>query len=144
MKQDAADVPPGPATHFRVVSDVHAVPNPDRARRLVHGKVALTVGFTIRHLHLQRAEQRIHGRAVSVQAHEHVLAFFARRDEPVDRRQHARRVFQYSVKYEDFMEWIQGWVHVAANYTLAEGSNSVPHVVESHVYEHTLSVNQSM
>lgn len=47
------------------------------------------------------------------------------------------RVFQYAVEYDAFfVEWIQCWVHIAANFTLVNGSSDgQPFIIESHIHD---------
>ena len=54
------------------------------------------------------------------------------------------RVFRYPVQYDAFLDWIQCWVHIAANTTLANGSaDGVPFVVESHIYDDRIETIRS-
>ena len=53
------------------------------------------------------------------------------------------RVFRYAVEYDAFfVEWIQCWVHIAANYTLVNGISDgqqvmpfMPFIIESHIHD---------
>lgn len=49
-------------------------------------------------------------------------------------------VFRYSVNFDDYIDWLRGWVHIAANYIITEGkiAKDRPFIVESHVHDRVI------